>query len=314
MLHSNQGLAHDTFCDNDLKCICQVDNHLGTNKLFSSDCLLKECTDGHGRRCTYPVRPRIDRLTVIAFLRDWLESCRQAGKSGWDDMPWEWEPYLPNDGEIVIRPSSFLNAPAVITSVKTPLPSSVPVLTTTAAVATSIPVNLMSTSSIQKTILLTSVASTFDTLSTTTIATSSAASPSPEATSPSPAPIVVTSRTLSPGAIGGIVTGILALAVLCAGLGYFYWKSNKKAKRKTREVAILSDRVSGCGFQKYIDDLLVDSNTNTTLDSNSSTGTIIRHPAPNPGTQEITTVSTSAVDGVRSESSSVYSVEIARAV
>lgn len=45
------GPAHDTVCDGDLKCICQVDNHLGTNKLFSSDCLLKECTDGHGRKC-----------------------------------------------------------------------------------------------------------------------------------------------------------------------------------------------------------------------------------------------------------------------
>lgn len=51
MTQATSGLAHDTVCDSDLKCICQVDNHLGTNELFSSDCLLKECTDGHGRKC-----------------------------------------------------------------------------------------------------------------------------------------------------------------------------------------------------------------------------------------------------------------------
>ena len=41
----------DQGCEGDLKCICRIDNHIGTNKLFSSDCLLKECSDGHGRRC-----------------------------------------------------------------------------------------------------------------------------------------------------------------------------------------------------------------------------------------------------------------------
>ncbi|KAF3045801.1 hypothetical protein E8E11_008563 [Didymella keratinophila] len=265
----------DQGCDGDLKCICRIDNHLGTNKLFSSDCLLKECSDGHGRK---------------SFLRDWLESCREACKSGWDQMPWEWELYLPDDGEIVIRPSSFLNAPAVITSVRGPPPSVVPVVTSTAGVATSIEVLSPSAASGLKTTLSTSVTTSVTNSTTRTsseivqsITTAPILNSNPEATSPPPAPITVTSHSLSPGAIGGIVAGILALAILCAGLGYFYWKSNKKAKRKTREVAILSDRVSGCGFQKYIDDLLADSNSDSHGYSNSSTGTIVRHPTPPAG-------------------------------
>jgi hypothetical protein len=43
-------------------------------------------------------------LTAIAFLRDYLEFCREAGRSGRDEMPWECEPYPPDDGEIVTRP------------------------------------------------------------------------------------------------------------------------------------------------------------------------------------------------------------------
>lgn len=50
MLHSAQGVDRDTFCESDLECICKVDNRLGSNALFSSDCLLDECTDGHGRK------------------------------------------------------------------------------------------------------------------------------------------------------------------------------------------------------------------------------------------------------------------------
>jgi hypothetical protein len=258
-------------------------------------------------------------LTSTAFLRDWLESCREAGKSGWDEMPWEWEPYLPDEGEIVIRPSTFLNAPAVITSVRGPPPSVVPVVTSTAGVATSIEVPSPSATSGPETTLSTSVTGTANITKTTTetipFTTASIVSgPALEATSLSPAPIIVTSRSLSPGAIGGIVAGILALAILCAGLGYFYWKSNKKAKRKTREVAILSDRVSGCGFQKYIDDLLADSANDSHGDSNSSTGTIVRHPAPTAGMQEMTAASTTTVDGVVSQSSSVYSMDTARAI
>ncbi|KAF1925856.1 uncharacterized protein M421DRAFT_233153 [Didymella exigua CBS 183.55] len=299
MVRSDQGLDHDTFCDKDLKCICKVDNHLGTNQLFSSDCLLKECTDRHARKL---------------FLRDWLQSCQHAGRSGWDDMPWEWEPYLPDEGEVVIRPPTFLNAPQVITSVRAPPPSSVLVVTTTAAVATSIPATSLSSYSSPKTTLSTSITSTSNVTSTTTLTTSPASSPSPQTTFTPPAPILVTSRSLSSTAIAGIVAGILSLAILCAGLGYFYWKSNKKAKRKTKEVAILSDRVSGCGFQKYIDDLLADSNTESNTDSNSSTGTIIRHPAPTLGFQEIAAGSMSTVEGLRSQSSSVYSMDIARAI
>lgn len=258
-------------------------------------------------------------LTTTAFLRDWLESCRQAGKSGWDEMPWEWEPYLPDDGEVVSRPSSFLNAPAVITSVRKLPPSVMPVRTSTAGVATSIEVPSPSAASKPKTTLLTSTTVIVNANSTRTFTTPLTTIPmvsssAPEATSLPPAPTVITSHSLSPGAIGGIVSGILALAILCAGLGYFYWKSKKKAKRKTREVAILSDRVSGCGFQKYVDDLLADSNSDSHGESNSSTGTIVRHPAPTTGVQEMPVGSTSTVDRVQSASSSVYSMDIARAI
>jgi hypothetical protein len=166
----------DQGCDGDLKCICRIDNHLGSNKLFSSDCLLKDCTDGHGRKCEFSPGFTMGNADFHSILE------------------------------------------------------------------------------------------------------------------------------------------ILALAILCAGLGYFYWKSNKKAKRKTREVAILSDRVSGCGFQKYIDDLLADSANDSHGDSNSSTGTIVRHPAPTAGMQEMTAASTTTVDGVVSQSSSVYSMDTARAI
>lgn len=133
----------------------------------------------------------------------------------------------------------------------------------------------------------------------------------PEATTVPPQPVVAISHSLSPGAIGGVVAGILALATLCAGLSYFFWRSKQEAKRKTREIAILSDRVSGCGFQKYIDDLMADSNTESNTDSNSSTGTIIRHPAPTSDVEEPAVDLTSIV---QSTSSSVYSVDIARAI
>jgi phage-related minor tail protein len=114
----------------------------------------------------------------------------------------------------------------------------------------------------------------------------------------------VTSHTLSPGAIAGIVAGILLLVAVCAGLGYFYWKANKKVKRKNREVAILSDQVSGVGFQRRIDELLAESN--------DSTGTILRHKGP--GSFEMGGASSSWTMDVVSSSSSVYSMDVARAM
>ncbi|KAF2625685.1 hypothetical protein BU25DRAFT_492614 [Macroventuria anomochaeta] len=282
MLYPDQSLTRrDAFCESDLKCICKVDNHLGTNSLFSSECLLKECTDEHERK---------------SFLKDWLESCRQAGKSGWDDMPWEWEPYLPH-GEIVVRPTTFLNAPPATSS--STVQSSVSVVTSTAAVATSLPVTSWSMTTLSILVTSTSgILSTFANITSTSFSI-------PEATTTPAQPITITSRPLSPDAIGGIVTGILLLVILCAGLGFFYWKANKKANEKNREVAILSDRVSGCGFQKRIDELLAESN--------SSTGTILRHNAPTPDVLEMAGGSTSTV-GVTSQSSSVYSMDLARAL
>lgn len=53
MLNPDHGPARrDIFCGNDLKCVCKVDNHLGSNCLFSNECLLKECTDELKRKCT----------------------------------------------------------------------------------------------------------------------------------------------------------------------------------------------------------------------------------------------------------------------
>jgi hypothetical protein len=257
-------------------------------------------------------------LTAIAFLRDYLEFCREAGRSGRDEMPWECEPYLPDDGEIVTRPSSFLGAPAVIISVRGPPPSVVPVVTSTAGVAASIEVPSPSATSGPKTTLSTSVTGTASATSSIDstahpVITSIISSAIPEATPPPPEPITVTSHRLKPSVIGGIVASLLALAILCAGLGYFYWKSSKQAKRKTREVAILSDRVSGCGFQKYIDDLLADGNSDSHGDSNSSTGIIVWQPTPTASVQEMVVGSTTTADGVQSQLSSVYSVDIARA-
>ena len=234
------------------------------------------------------------KLISIVFLRDWLESCRQVGKSGWDDMPWEWEPYLPNDDEVLVGPTTYLNKPPEpMWSTKR---SFVSVVTSTAAAATSLPVASLSLSlsTLATTSNPTSILSTTFDASTT--------SASPESTAVISHPIIVTSRTLSPGAIGGIVAGILFLVALLGIIGCFYWKANKKAQQKNREVAILSDRVSGCGFQRYIDELLADSD--------SSAGTVMRHDVP---TLEVAEMSGQAV-GVHSRTSSVYSVGIARAM
>ncbi|KAL1602190.1 hypothetical protein SLS59_004877 [Nothophoma quercina] len=304
MLKPDQGFARrDALCENDLKCICKVDNHIGGNTLFSSDCLLKECTDGHERKL---------------FLKNWLDACRQIGKSGWDNMPYEWEPYLPRDDEIIVRPSSFLNAPAVFTStVNDDSPTSASVVTSTDAVATFMPITSLST-------LMTTTSGSIISSSSglSTMFSTISRSASPEATSVSTQTTIVTSRSLSPGAIGGIVTGILVLVILLGATGYFGWRANKKAKRKTKEVAILGDRVSGCGFQKRIDELLDEGNNSTDMvvrhsTPNGSEDTILRHSPPSPqGMTRMAGASTSTI-GVVSASSSVYSrpsLEIARAL
>lgn len=54
MLHPDGGLVRrNLFCENDLKCVCKVDNRLAHNSLFSNDCLLKECTSEHDRERMY---------------------------------------------------------------------------------------------------------------------------------------------------------------------------------------------------------------------------------------------------------------------
>jgi hypothetical protein len=145
---------------------------------------------------------------------------------------------------------------------------------------------------------------------------------SPEPTSTISLPIIVTSQYLSPGAIGGIVTGILVLVILLGVTGFFYWRANKKAEGKAREVAILGDRVSGCGFSKRIDELLAEGNSSAGIVVrhsilNGSEDTILRHNTPTPeGMTEMPEEFVSTV-GVVSASSSVYSRpsrDIARAL
>ena len=54
MFHPDEGLVRrNFFCENDLKCVCKVDNRLAHNSLFSNDCLLKECTSEHDRERMY---------------------------------------------------------------------------------------------------------------------------------------------------------------------------------------------------------------------------------------------------------------------
>ncbi|KAJ4314795.1 hypothetical protein N0V94_006291 [Neodidymelliopsis sp. IMI 364377] len=264
-------------CENDLQCMCKVDDNLANNSLFDAVCLLRECTDGHDRKL---------------FLRNWIESCRHAGKSAMDNIPYDWEPYLPRDDEY-IDPTT--------TNPFTPLPptssvkiSVVPVSTLSQAIATSLAFTSLSTLGI----------GTQNTMNSSLTSTSTSSSIIAETTSTRSQPVLVTSNSLSPGAIAGIVAGILLLVAICAGLGYFYWKANKNVKRKNREVAILSDQVSGVGFQRRIDELLAGSN--------DSTGTILRHKVP--GSSEMGAASSSSTMGVVSSSSSVYSVETARAM
>ncbi|KAJ8114501.1 hypothetical protein OPT61_g3637 [Boeremia exigua] len=207
---------------------------------------------------------------IVPFVKDWLDACQRVGKLGWDNVSPVWEPYLPRDGEVVLWPTTYLNMPP---EPKPTRSSSVLVVTSTDAIATSLAATSLATT------LLSSLPTT---LSSATV-TNSAITKNSDApitsssqllTSTTPQPSVVDSAALSPGAIGGIAAGILILVLLCAGLGYFYWKANKRAKQKNKEIAILNDRVSGCGFQRYIDELLEDGN--------SETGTVVRHDVSSP--------------------------------
>ncbi|KAH6644433.1 hypothetical protein C7974DRAFT_20842 [Boeremia exigua] len=250
-------LRGDSGCGTDLVCICNIDNHFGTNCVFSHACLLKACTQEQDRK---------------SFLVNWFDSCREAGTSGGDNIPPEWEPYRPAEGAV---PSRVVPKPMPSTQASSTL-----VATSTAAAATSLAVpsllTLLTTTSTTSTSLSLAPTASSRTASSSTSAsfdltpaTASRTIPSsPEVTSTPAQPIITTSKTLSPGAIGGIVAGILILVLLCAGLGYFYWKASKKVREKNREVAILNDRISGHGFQSYIDELLADSN--------SASGTVSR--------------------------------------
>lgn len=208
-------------------------------------------------------------------------------------MPWAWEPYLPNDGEVIVGPTTFLNAPPT-TTIDTKQ-SSVSVVTTTAAVATSLPVDSLTS-------VITTTSSGLSTATNSPTATSTFGPDVPATTTQSES---VTVHTLSGGAIAGIVAGILLLAALLGVTGYFYLRANKKANEKNREVAILSDRVSGCGFQQRIDELLAQSN--------ASTNTILQHDTPTPTWLTDRPAGSSSTVAVTSASSSVYSVDIARA-
>jgi hypothetical protein len=68
--------------------------------------------------------------------------------------------------------------------------------------------------------------------------------------------VVSPTTSLGAGAIGGLVAGsFLALSAVSA-LGFLYWRLKKRAAEKTRENAILHDRVSGVGFSQRIEELL----------------------------------------------------------
>lgn len=231
------------------------------------------------------------------FVKDWLESCRQVGKSGLAFIGKDWTPYLPKDGDSIIGPTKSSNGQPM--SISSAPSSSTSTITSTDAIATSLAVTSFLTS------LATNSSTTSSTSQSNPAHGASSTSSISEATSTAPPAIVVTSKTLSPGAIGAIVAGIMVLVILCFYFGFCFWKTRKQAKLKSREVAILSDQVSGVGFQRYIDELLADSN--------SSTGTIHRHDATAWGSRSMAAPSANMVD-LRSQSSSVHSVDNARAL
>jgi hypothetical protein len=75
---------------------------------------------------------------------------------------------------------------------------------------------------------------------------------------PSAAATIITGTpkpALSEGAIAGIVVGSLAAVTLMAICGVCLWSSNKKLKRKSREVAHMADALQQGGVAQRIDEL-----------------------------------------------------------
>jgi hypothetical protein len=88
-------------------------------------------------------------------------------------------------------------------------------------------------------------------LSSSSATPSSPAGPSATATIITGAP----TPTLSEGAIAGIAVGGLAVVILMAICGFCFWRSNKKLKRKSREVAHMADALQQGGVAQRIDEL-----------------------------------------------------------
>jgi hypothetical protein len=75
---------------------------------------------------------------------------------------------------------------------------------------------------------------------------------------PSTTTTIITSApapTLSEGAIAGIAVGGLAALIFMAICGFCFWRSNKKLKRKSREVAHMADALQQRGVAQRIDEL-----------------------------------------------------------
>jgi hypothetical protein len=88
-------------------------------------------------------------------------------------------------------------------------------------------------------------------LSSSSATPNSTAGPSATATIIAGAP----TPALSEGAIAGIAVGGLAVVVLMAICGFCFWRSNKKLKRKSREVAHMADALQQGGVAQRIDEL-----------------------------------------------------------
>jgi hypothetical protein len=89
--------------------------------------------------------------------------------------------------------------------------------------------------------------------------------PSPSSTIPSPTVIVASSTAtiiageiasqLSKSAVIGVVVGSIVAFGAMSLCGIFYWRSRKKLKRKSREVAQMADALQQDGFTRRIDQL-----------------------------------------------------------
>jgi hypothetical protein len=89
--------------------------------------------------------------------------------------------------------------------------------------------------------------------------------PSPSSTIPSPTAVVASSTAtviangitsnLSNGAVVGVVISSIVAFGAMSLCGIFYWRSRKKLKRKSREVAQMADALRQDGFTRRIDQL-----------------------------------------------------------